>query len=175
MKKIILILSLITVLFLSSCNSNNQQVNDEQKCPIIDCARPPKGCNYISPVYDQNNCLTNCGTLICEEANKPATQNNQDAKIPEVKEFTVEADDLVLYPNTLTVNRGDKVKITFKVRTEKIYYNGLDFRSEVFGDTGKVLPGGTKTVEFIAEKSFTYTSYWPASSREKATGKINVV
>ncbi len=169
MKKMIFILFLIIVLFLAGCNLNNKQVNYKQECLIIDCARPPEGCDYVNPIYKENNCLINCGTLVCEGEDKPAIQNVQ-----EIKEFTVEADDLGLYPNILNVNKSDKVKLTFKVRNEKVYYGGLDFRSEIFGDTGKVLPGGSKTVEFTAQNTFTYISYWPASNREKATGKIIV-
>ena len=67
------------------------------------------------------------------------------------------------------------VKITFKVRNEKVYYGGLDFRSDIWGDTGKVLPGQETTVGFTAQDSFTYTSYWPATNKLKATGTINVV
>lgn len=91
------------------------------------------------------------------------------------KEFIVEGDDLGLYPDTLTVNKGDQVKITFKVRTDKVYYGGLDFRSDVWDDTGKVLPGATKTVEFTAQQTFNYKSYWPSTTRLKATGTVNVM
>ncbi|MEK6907305.1 MAG: hypothetical protein AABW45_02150 [Nanoarchaeota archaeon] len=145
MKKIILILFLFNILFLAGCGSDNTYTTPVQDNPII---------------------------------NQP--ENNPQEEIPEpvnlqLKEFTVEGDDLGLYPSTLTVNKGDIVKITFKVRNEKVYYGGLDFRSDVWGDTGKILPGNEKTVEFNAENSFTYTSYWPATNKLKATGTINVL
>ena len=73
------------------------------------------------------------------------------------------------------MNKGDQVKITFKVRTDKVYYGGLDFRSDVWDDTGKVLPGATKTVEFTAQQTFNYKSYWPSTTRLKATGTVNVM
>lgn len=172
MKKIILILFIASLIFLAGCssgqtqnNQDNSQINQKPIC--IDCAAPNPGCKYVLEP-GEDSCKT-CGKLVCENKEQP-TINMQ------VKEFTVEADDLGLYPDggTLTVNKNDKVKITFKVRNDKVYYGGLDFRSNVF-NTGKVLPGATKTVEFNAENTFTYTSYWPASNREKATGTINVI
>ncbi len=93
---------------------------------------------------------------------------------PSTKEFTIEADDAGLYPSSVEVNKGDTVKITFKVRSKGTYYGGLDFRSSVWGDTGKVPPGGTKTLEFTATQSFQYKSYWPASNVLKATGTVTV-
>ena len=88
MKKIILILFLFSILFLAGCGSDNTYTTPVQDNPII---------------------------------NQP--ENNPQEEIPEpvnlqLKEFTVEGDDLGLYPSTLTVNKGDIVKITFKVRNE---------------------------------------------------------
>jgi len=91
-----------------------------------------------------------------------------------VKEFSIEADDYGLYPSSIEVKKGDKVKITFKVKDEETYFAGLDFRSSVFGDTEKVAPGETKTVEFTAEETFEFKSYWPASDTLKATGTVTV-
>lgn len=36
-------------------------------CWVIDCARPPAGCNYTNPTYDANGCMTSCGTLSCTD------------------------------------------------------------------------------------------------------------
>jgi hypothetical protein len=91
-----------------------------------------------------------------------------------VKQFTIEGDDDGLYPNSITVNKGDKVRITFKVRSSNVYYGGLDFRAGPWGDTGKILPGGSTVVEFTAVETFQFKSYWPASNRLKATGNVIV-
>lgn len=94
---------------------------------------------------------------------------------PAVKTFVIEADDAGLYPNgDLTVNKGDRVKITFKVRSVGVYFGGLDFRGAPYFTSPKVLAGGETTVEFTADQSFTYSSYWPASSVLKSTGTITV-
>ena len=89
------------------------------------------------------------------------------------KEFVVEADDRGLYPDTIEVDRGDVVAITFKVRKQGTYFGGLDFRSAVF-TTGKVLPGEEIVVQFDFDDTFKYTSYWPDSNTKKATGTIKV-
>ena len=91
-----------------------------------------------------------------------------------IKEFTIEADDSGLYPSSIEVDKGDTVKITFKVRSQGTYFGGLDFRSDVWGDTGKVSKGQSTSVEFVAEETFQFKSYWPASNRLKATGTVTV-
>ena len=92
-----------------------------------------------------------------------------------LKTFIIEADDAGFYPNgNLTVNKGDTVKITFKVRSTGVYFGGLDFRGAPYFTSPKVLPGGETTVEFTADQSFTYSSYWPASSILKSSGTITV-
>ena len=96
------------------------------------------------------------------------------APVPEEKEFTIEADDKGLYPNSITVKKGDKVKIIFQVRSEGVYFGGLDFKSTLWGSTGKVLAGGSAVVEFTADQAAEFKSYWPASNRLKATGQVVV-
>ena len=191
MKKVILIL-LIFAIFLAGCTNNQQNnnqpsENEDKICPAVcipmwelkqvQCIKAP-----CYPVCEYVECGSGCGP---DNVKTFSTMRECDSKIikedifdeeiksPQIKEFIVEGDDLGIYPAISTVNKGDKVKMTFKVRTEKVYYNGLDFRSNVF-DTGTILPGNEKTVEFTAEETFTYTSYWPASGVEKAVGKIIV-
>ena len=152
MKKIYFaIIFLLSILLISSCQPQQEQAT--QPTPPIQEEVPE----------------------VTQPEPEPIVEEPETAPTPTLKEFTVEADDVGLYPDTLTVNKGDKVKITFKVRNEKVYYGGLDFRSDIWGDTGTILPGGVKTVEFTAEETFTYKSYWPASNKLKATGTIIVI
>ena len=107
---------------------------------------------------------------------KPAvTEPSSIAPVPTAPafyEFKLEADDLGFYPEpTITVPKGSRVKIHFIVRTTNVYYGGLDFRSSKF-KTEAVKPGGTTDVEFIADESFVFTSYWPLSNIQKASGKV---
>jgi len=117
--------------------------------------------------------LPNPEAVAAEAAGQGEQPDNQEAA-SSVKEFTVMADDFSLNPGTITVSRGDKVKITFNVDKDKVYYGGLDFKGEPYFSTGKVAPGDSITVEFTADNSFDYKSYWPTTSRLKATGKIIV-
>jgi hypothetical protein len=102
-------------------------------------------------------------------------QNHKEQSTqPQAFEFTLEADDFGFYPqSTIEVPKGAKVKITFVVRNSNVYYGGLDFRSPKF-ETRQVRPGEKTTVEFVADESFTFTSYWPLSGVQKATGRVIV-
>ena len=40
--------------------------------------------------------------------------------------------------------------------------------------SGPVKPGSIAAVEFLADESFIFTSYWPLSGVQKASGKIVV-
>ncbi|MBI1926900.1 cupredoxin domain-containing protein [Candidatus Poribacteria bacterium] len=91
-----------------------------------------------------------------------------------VKAFVIEADDQTLDPKSIEVNAGDTVKITFKVRNQRVAFGGLEFRSEFFKSI-TVAPGDSKTVEFTApNKNFTFSSFWPKSNRKKMDGKVIV-
>ena len=106
----------------------------------------------------------------------PVEIRKKSEVIPRIErqELTIEGDDAGIYPKTITVKKGTLIQITFKVRQARTYYGGLDFRSPAWGDTGRIPPGGSKTIEFTAEDSFDYTSYWPSSNVKKATGKVVV-
>ena len=87
---------------------------------------------------------------------------------------TIEADDNGFYPSSeVRVKKGAEVKLTFTVRTTNVYFGGLDFRSSKF-KTASVKPGQSTTVEFVADESFEFTSWWPASERLKARGNVVV-
>ncbi len=117
-----------------------------------------------------------CGRPEEEPLLKTAPAATSDASVsePVLQEFKLEADDLGFYPsNAITVPKNSKVKIHFIVRTNNVYYGGLDFRSPKF-KTESVKPGGEISVEFIADESFEFTSYWPLSGVIKSIGKVTV-
>ena len=125
MKRILLIFLLVLV-FLAGCKTQVQEtkpIQEEVQCPQVN--KPESlGCE-VTPVYNwAGDCIINYD-IICPT--KPVQDTTQA-----IKGFTIEADDLGLYPETLTVNKCDKVKITFKVRQDKVYYGGLDFKSDYF-------------------------------------------
>lgn len=89
-------------------------------------------------------------------------------------EFKIEADDNGFYPSgEVKVPQGAKVKIHFIVRRDLVYYGGLRFTSSKF-NTGAVKPGDTATVEFVADESFEFKSWWPVTDVLKATGRVIV-
>ncbi len=108
-----------------------------------------------------------------------ATQVQATVEQPAVEEFGLEADDSGYYQDGIAVTalspkKGNTVKIIFTVRKTGVSFGGLDFRSPDYGiDTTKTEPGGSKTVQFVAEKSGKITSYWPASNNPKATLQIS--
>ncbi len=102
----------------------------------------------------------------------PETSGVMETKV--IKQFTLEADDSGFYPTReITVLKGTNVELTFKVRNSNVYYGGLQFRSIKF-DSGTVKPGSSVTVNFNADQSFNFTSFWPATGFVKAVGKIIV-
>jgi len=72
-----------------------------------------------------------------------------------VKEFTVTGSSFKFSPATLTVNKGDTVRITFKNS------GGMhDFVIDEFNASTKIIQSGeTDTVEFTADKAGTFEYY----------------
>lgn len=87
--------------------------------------------------------------------------------------FTIEADDNEFAPREIRAPRGATVSLTFRVRSTNVYFGGLDIRSTAF-TTGTIPPGGMKTVSFIANASFDFSSYWPLTNTLKTTGHVIV-
>ncbi len=97
------------------------------------------------------------------EANMPAPDTNTDKNEPEkevVKKFTVSGQNFSFTPSDLAVNKGDKVKITFK------NLDGThDFLVDEFSvNSGLVPVGGQKTVEFTADKIGSFQYYCSVGS-----------
>lgn len=88
-------------------------------------------------------------------------------------EFKIEADDNGFSMPLVNVPKGSKVKLHFIVKTTNVYYGGLRFTSPKF-KTGSVKSGESATVEFIADESFSFQSWWPLQDVLKSTGKVNV-
>ncbi len=97
---------------------------------------------------------------------------------PTTKEFTIEADDRGFYINnqdisSVSANKGSVVKITFQVRSQGVYYGGLDFRG-CGQDTPNTSPGSSASVQFTADNTCTITSYWPSSGVVKDSMQVVV-
>lgn len=95
------------------------------------------------------------------------------APTPVTQNFTVVADEAVATPSSITAIKGATVNLTIQVKTEGVYYGGIDYRSSVV-NSGTIYAGQSKTVTFTANQSFTLIPFWPSSGVEKQS-KINIV
>ncbi len=105
-----------------------------------------------------------------QETTQTATPTAQPLS---ASEFVIEADTRGLYPDTITVKKGEDAKIIFKVRNGGVYRE-LEFKSDTFGTTGKVTSGNTAEVKFIAEESFEFETYCHICKRTVAKGRVVV-
>lgn len=95
------------------------------------------------------------------QTTKNTTSTNQ--KATSQKDFTIIGQNYSLTPSTITVNKGDDVKITFK-NTDG--FHGL--KIDEFGVTTGIIPaGGKATIEFIADKTGTFEYYCPVDSHKE--------
>lgn len=87
------------------------------------------------------------------------------------KEFTVTGQNFLFSPSTLTVKKGDKVKIIFKSA------GGFhDFRIDEFNAATKKINGGQEdTVEFIAAKTGSFEYYCSVGEHRKMGMKGTLV
>ncbi len=114
---------------------------------------------------------------IAEEKPKEQ-QTTQQPKMPANIDYTLEADDNGFYMeggrriSSIIVDRNREVNILFKVRTDDVYYGGLDFRGCGMNTGAK--PGESAVFSFVADNPCTITSYWPSSGVTKQTLDIRV-
>ncbi len=86
--------------------------------------------------------------------NSPVSANSA------VKEFAVTGSNFSFAPSTMTVKKGDRVKITFTDAG-----GNHDLRIDEFGVATKVLKaGGSETVEFTADKTGSFEYYCSVGS-----------
>ncbi len=166
-----------------TCCCKNETATNPENCCILTTGPGGGGICY-GPGKDidcgtskkPNTIPVECGKchwgICCPNETTTQAQPLPPTTLP--AKFTIEADDSSFYPSgTVNVAKNSNVEITFRVRNTNVYYGGLQIKSEKF-DTGSIVPGGEKTVSFVADKSFTFTSYWPASNAKKADGQVVV-
>ena len=85
----------------------------------------------------------------------PGTSSGTTTTAPSVKSFTVVGSNYAFVPNTLEVNKGDTVKITFTNS------GGMhDFKIDEFKvATERLESGDSTTIQFVADKSGTFQYY----------------
>jgi len=83
-------------------------------------------------------------------------------------DISITTNDNSASQTAITVSKGTHVNLTFKVDSDGVYHGGLQFKStDPTIDTGGIKPGASKTVSFVADKSFDFTPYWYQSGVKK--------
>jgi plastocyanin len=101
-----------------------------------------------------------------------SAMESSDSAITEggVKELTVTGSSFKFEPATLTVNKGDKVRVTFK-NTGGTH----DFVIDEFNVKSKTIPGGQQdVVEFTADKAGTF-QYYCGIGNHRAMGMVGTL
>ncbi|HSX15248.1 MAG TPA: cupredoxin domain-containing protein [Candidatus Saccharimonadales bacterium] len=96
------------------------------------------------------------------------TQTSTPTEQAGTKTVAITADDTSATPDTVNVNQGDKVVITFNVKNQGVYHGGLEFKSaDPVIESDPIDPGESGNVTFTATKSFKFTPYWYQSGVKK--------
>lgn len=132
-----MIFLIISIIFLVGCSTPQQVTVQETQEPA-----PVLG----TPVPDSN---VNEAIVIEEPA--PEKPSN-------VKEFTMTAKQWSFDPGTITVNKGDRVKLT--VTSVDVAHG---FALPDFKINERLDPGKTVVIEFVADKTGTFTFYCSVS------------
>ena len=90
-------------------------------------------------------------------------ENGKDSGSASVKEFTVKGTSFAYSPETISVNKGDNVKISFE--DDDGFH---DFVVEGYGvATPRISTGQSATIEFTADKSGTFSYYCSVGSHKE--------
>jgi len=168
MEKIIFIL-LLAMVVVAGCTSQ------APASPVQNNTTAAYNNSAANPVEEQQQPGSGLGGV---QTIEPPPQTNETQQPNETQApaayFRIEGDDYILAPDNVTAKKGGNVTIEFYVRTSGVYYGGLQFNSSYF-DTGAMKKGESKNVSFVADRNFTFTSYWPASKVRKADGYFEVL
>lgn len=117
-----------------------------------------------TPVADQMDMSSSTAQAQVNEAS-PSTQEaaTDSGQTSNVKEFTVSGFNYGFSPNTLTVNKGDTVKITFK-NSGGVH----DFVINEFNvKTKTIRSGDSETVSFVANQAGTFQFYCSVANHKQ--------
>lgn len=123
-----------------------------------------------APLAEENNPVNTENqvesTTTTEETAIPVNETTTSTEVginignQQVKEFTVTGNNFAFAPSTITVNKGDKVKITF-VNSEGFH----DWKIDEFGAATKQTKAPTtEVIEFTADKTGSFEYYCSVGS-----------
>lgn len=110
---------------------------------------------FMRPVGNTNPATEVVQEQVVSPSDSASTGSESGLQQSNVKEFTITGSPFKFDKTTVSVNKGDKVKITF------VNSNGMhDFVIDDFNVKTKVLQAGAQeTVEFTADKAGTFEYY----------------
>lgn len=118
-------------------------------------------------------CVAGCVGLIVWSSNSKTVPQQENTPVVESgsKEFIVTGENYRFSPTTLTVKKGDTVKITLK--NLKGFH---DFRIDEFGVfTEKIQDGGEDTIEFVADKQGSFEYYCSVGAHRQSGMKGTLI
>lgn len=124
--------------------------------------------NVVSTVKETAGTATASSTPTASGTTTPADTSdsatvNVSVGTGKVKEFTVSGTSFSFSPETITVNKGDSVKITFKNSEgyHDLVIDGYDV------STKQINTGETGVVEFVADKAGEFKYYCSVGTHEE--------
>lgn len=116
-------------------------------------AEAPESTQAPSNTSSNENPQSNTNTNATVNVSVPPV--GATAAVAPVKQFTVSGQNFSFTPSTLTVKKGDKVKITFK------NVNGMhNLKIDEFNVGTQTIQGGAQeTIEFVADKTGSFQYY----------------
>lgn len=91
---------------------------------------------------------------VSQPVQQPEQTLSANATPPEVKEFTMTAKQWAFEPSTITVNKGDRVRL---IITSVDVAHGFGLPD--FNVDARLEPGAATTVEFTADRTGTFTFF----------------
>ena len=118
----------------------------------------------VAPTGDEMNDID----LVENDENTPP--DNLGEPISTIKEFTVDASSFAFAPKTMTVNKGDTVKITVNNA------GGMhDLKIDEFNAATRILKAGeSETITFVADKTGVFEYYCSVGSH-RAMGMVGTL
>ena len=135
MKKYLLILWVISIIFISACS---QQLEPAIQPKAVVPADKPSPIQAGMPVPGQEDKVKE--TVVVSDS--------------KIKEFDMAARQWEFEPSTITVNEGDTVRLNIK--SEDVTHG---FAISEFDVNERISPGQTTKVEFVADKKGEYTFF----------------
>ncbi len=109
----------------------------------------------------------------CAAKNEPSSETKKEAtqENAEVKEITITAQNMMFEPKEVTVEKGTKVKLTFKNNEDQannLVVEGTDMAID------KVEPKQEQTIEFVADRAGEFTMKSTLSGMDSMSAKLIV-